>query len=189
MTQKSNGARSKLEALVWIALIVFIGYRIWPQGAAAFGYDALSAPAPSFDITTLEGSHIASDSLRGKVVLVNFWATWCAPCRFEMPGFQSVYQRQKNNGFIVLGITTDGDPDQVSRFIHEHNITYPVAIASPSLARQFGNSSVLPTSYLIDRNGHIRDEVDGYFASVALQSAVKRLLAEPQRGSAGRTSP
>jgi peroxiredoxin len=184
MASKSYRPTSRIEALVWIALIVFIGYRIWPQGAAAFGFNSENAPVPSFQLTALDGSSLSSESLRGKVVLVNFWATWCPPCRFEMPGFQAVYDSRKGRGFIVLGITTDGDRDLIDRFLAEHHITYPIAMASGSVVQSFGGVSVLPTSFLIDRNGRIRNEVRGVFASVALRSAVDHLLAEPPPAAA-----
>lgn len=165
---------------MWIALIVFIGYRIWPQGAAAFGFDSANAElAPAFQLTALGGESLSSNSLRGKVVLVNFWATWCPPCRFEMPGFQSVYDSRKDKGFVVLGIATDGDREAVDRFLTEHHITYPISMASGTVVQSFGGVNVLPTSFLIDRNGRIRNEVRGMFASVALKSAVDHLLAEP----------
>lgn len=179
MPTKSLRPTSRLEALAWIALIVFIGYRIWPQGAAAFGVASANAPSPSFQLTSIDGSSLSSDALRGKVVLVNFWATWCPPCQFEMPGFQSVYDSRKDRGFVVLGIATDGDRELVGRFLAEHHITYPMAMASGSVVQSFGGVNVLPTSFLIDRSGRIRNEVRGVFASVALEQAVDHLLAEP----------
>ena len=113
-------------------------------------------------------------------MLVNFWATWCPPCRLEMPGFQTVYDRKKADGFVVLGISTDtGGPDAVKRFLAERGITYPVAMASGGVVRRMGGADLLPTSFLIDRQGRIRHEVRGIFTSVALERAVDRLLATP----------
>jgi len=170
----------RFEAILWIAFAGFIGYRIWPQVGAAFGVDSGSAAHPSFQLTTLDGRSISSAELRGRVVLVNFWATWCAPCRVEMPGFQTIYDRKRANGFVVLGISTDaGEPDGVKRFLADHGIDYPVAMAAGGVAQRFGGVNVLPTSFLIDREGRIRNEVRGIFASVALEQAVNRLLGEP----------
>ncbi len=171
--------RLHLETILWIGFAAFIGYRIWPQAAAAFGVDSGDAALPSFQLTTLDGRSISSAELRGSVVLVNFWATWCPPCRLEMPGFQKVYDRKKANGFVVLGISTDaGGPDAVKRFLAERGITYPVAMASGGVAQRLGGVNLLPTSFLIDRQGRIRHEVRGIFASFALEQAVNRLLAE-----------
>lgn len=85
--------RRAVELVVWLALVSFIAWRIWPQIAAAFGIASANTAAPAFRLTALDGAPIDSRALRGKVVLVNFWATWCPPCRVEMPGFQSVYDR------------------------------------------------------------------------------------------------
>ena len=172
--------RARIEALAWVALVVFIGYRIWPQVAAAVGVDTASTVAPAFQLTTLDGRLVSSEQLRGRVVLVNFWATWCPPCRFEMPGFQAVYDRKRDEGFVVLGISTDaGGPDVVKRYLAEHDISYPVAMATGEVVRSFGGTNMLPKSFLIDRQGRLRHEVTGIFASVALEQAVSRLLAEP----------
>ena len=171
--------RLPIETLAWIALLAFIGYRAWPQAAAAFGVASTNAAAPAFQLTTLDGRVMTSDQLRGSVVLVNFWATWCPPCRVEMPGFQAVYDRNRSRGFVVLGISTDaGGPEAVQTFLAAHHITYPIAMASASELQGFGAVNVLPTSFLIDRQGKIRNEVRGVFASFALARAVDHLLGE-----------
>ena len=171
--------RLRWETLAWIALAAFVGSRLWPQVAAAFGIASTNAAAPAFAVSTLDGRTVTSAQLRGKVVLVNFWATWCPPCRIEMPGFEAVYQRKRSEGFVVLGISTDASgPDRVRAFLREREITYPVAMASASVVQDFGGASVLPTSFLIDRQGRIRNRVRGAFASFALEQAVDHLLAE-----------
>ena len=171
--------QARLEALFWLALAAFLGYRIWPQVAAAFGVASANAAAPDFQLTTLDGRVVSRDSLRGKVVLVNFWATWCPPCRVEMPGFQDVYDARKADGFTILGVSTDASGSQhVARYLWEHEITYPVAMASGGIVRAFGGARALPTSFLLDRQGRIRHTVTGIFTEVALDQAVRRLLAE-----------
>ena len=170
----------RLEALFWLALAAFLAYRIWPQVAAAFGVASANAAAPDFQLTTLDGAAVSRDALRGKVVLVNFWATWCPPCRVEMPGFQDVYDRKKAEGFTILGVSTDAAGSQhVGRYLLEHGITYPVAMASGGIVRDFGGVRALPTSFLLDRQGRIRHTVTGIFAELTLEQAVSRLLAEP----------
>lgn len=172
--------RARIEALLWLALAAFLGYRIWPQVAAAFGIASAGTAAPDFQLTTLDGTVVSRDALRGRVVLVNFWATWCPPCRVEMPGFQDVYDRKRPEGFTILGVSTDAAGSQhVARYLWEHEITYPVAMASGGIVRAFGGARALPTSYLLDRQGRIRHTVTGIFTEVALEQAVNRLLAEP----------
>ena len=172
-------AQARIEALLWIALVAFLGYRIWPQVAAAFGVASANAAAPDFTLTTLDGAPVSRDALRGQVVLVNFWATWCPPCRVEMPGFQDVYDRKKAEGFTIVGISTDAaGRAHVARYLREHGISYPVAMASGGVVRDFGGVRALPTSFLLDREGRVRHEVRGFFAELALEQAVERLLAE-----------
>jgi len=169
---------------VWVALLSFLGVRIWPQVAAAAGVASSNAAAPHIALTTLDGAAVSTESLAGKVVLLNFWATWCPPCRLEMPGFQRVYEQFRGDGFVVLGVSMDGGgSDGVRRFLTERHITYPVAMATPETIRGFGGVRLLPTSFLIDREGRIRNEVRGLFAFAALEQAIGRLLREPARRS------
>jgi cytochrome c biogenesis protein CcmG/thiol:disulfide interchange protein DsbE len=176
--------QARLEALFWVVLSLVVGYRTWPQVAATLGVASASREAPAFRLTTLDGMTVSRESLRGKVILVNVWATWCLPCRVEMPGFQSVYDRKRAEGFTIVGISTDAaGPQHVARYLSEHGITYPVAMAEAGVERAFGEGGVVPTSYLIDRRGRIRYTVTGIFASPALEQAVSRLLAEPAGAS------
>jgi peroxiredoxin len=175
-----------IEAILWVALLAFIGSRMWPQVAAAFGVQSAGEHAPDFHVTTLDGQQVSLASLRGKVVLVNFWATWCPPCRIEMPGFQRVYEAKRDKGFTIVGISTDAiGSGAVADFIRERGITYPIAMANAAVIRDFGGARTLPTSFLIDRDGRIRNEVKGIFASVTLEQAVGRLLAEAPSTSRG----
>ena len=174
--------RIRWESLLWLALLAFLGWRMWPQVAAAFGVASSNTAVPTFALTTLDGTPLSDSQLRGKVVLLNFWATWCPPCRVEMPGFQHTYERLRDRGFVVVGVAMDANGSAaVAQFLGDRHITYPVAMASPGIVSSFGGVSMLPTSFLIDRDGRIRNEVKGMFASVTLAQAVERLLAEPVR--------
>jgi cytochrome c biogenesis protein CcmG, thiol:disulfide interchange protein DsbE len=178
-TRSRNRTRFVLEALFWVAVIGFVGYRLWPQVAAAFALGAPGEEAPAFDVTTLEGEHVSLESLRGQVVLVNFWATWCPPCRVEMPGFERVYREKRDAGFVIVALSTDrGGPVEVERFLAERGITFPVAMAPRTVVNDFGGVRGLPTSFLIDREGRVRQTVTGIFAEPSLRMAVDRLLAE-----------
>jgi peroxiredoxin len=179
--------RVSWNALVWLLLLGFIGYRIWPQAAAALAVGARSDVAPEFTLPTLDGGEAVSlAALRGQVVLVNFWATWCPPCRLEMPGFERVYRDKQDRGFAVVALSTDrGSQAKVRDFAEDRGVTFPVAMATPELTRAYGGIRALPTSFLIDRSGRIRHEVTGFFAEPALRLAVDRLLAEAPGESVG----
>jgi len=179
----SPRARRLLEAVIWAAVLGFAGYRLWPQLAAALAVGGPREEAPAFEVRTLDGEWLALEELRGQVVLVNFWATWCPPCRVEMPGFERVYRERRGDGFVIVGLSADRTgPEGVRRFLEERDITFPVAMDHGPLARDFGGVRGLPTSFLIDRQGRIRHVVTGLFATTALRSAVDRLLAEPVSG-------
>jgi len=172
-----------VETLVWVVLLAFAANRFWPQVAAALNIGGSSADAPAFAVTTLAGDPISLESLRGQVVLVNFWATWCPPCRIEMPGFERVYREKRDQGFEIVALSTEGPGTAgVERFLEERGITFPVAMASREVVGDFGGVRGLPTSYLIDREGRVRHTVMGLFAEPALRMAVDRLLEEPFPG-------
>jgi peroxiredoxin len=175
-----------LNVIFWVLLLCYVGYRLWPQVAAALAVGAGTQEAPTFALQTLEGETVSLESLRGQVVLVNFWATWCPPCRLEMPGFERVYRDKQEQGFTIVGISTDRTgPGTVREFLEARGITFPVAMASGQVVRDFGGVRALPTSFLIDRQGRVRHQVSGIFAEPALRLAVDRLLTEEAEPAAG----
>ncbi len=180
---KKAVSRLSLGTLGWIVLLGWLTYQISPQVAAAFGAGSGSERMPEVSLRTLDGSPVTRESLEGKVVLVNFWATWCPPCRFEMPGFQRVYEEKKDRGFVILGISTDNAGERTVReFLRERGITYPVALATSRVVSDFGGVQALPTSFLVGRDGRVRQQVRGMFAEPTLRMAVNRLLDEPVPG-------
>jgi peroxiredoxin len=114
------------------------------------------APAPRVTLTTLAGAPLAMKDLRGKAVLVNFFATWCVPCQWEMPLMETLYRAYKNRGFEIVAISLDqGDPEGVRAFVQEKKLTYPVALdPRHEAARQFAITG-LPATFLIDPRGRI----------------------------------
>ena len=170
---------------LWIAVLGLLAWRFGPQLLAVTGLGAGDQPAPAFEVTTLDGQRIVSDSLAGKVVLVNIWATWCPPCRLEMPGFERVWKARRDEGFVVLGLATDRTGEAgVREYAKERGVTYPIAMATSEIVQAFGGYRGLPTSFLIDRDGVIRYRVVGFFAEPTLRGAVSRLLsASPSESS------
>jgi peroxiredoxin len=170
-----------IEGLLWLVVAVLFVWRITPQLRAAGGGPAGGGGFDARRVTLdlLNGTALPLDALKGQVVLVNFWATWCPPCRAEMPGIQAVFDARRARGFTVIGISTDQSSRQaVGAFLQEHHITYPVAMTTRETDAAFGGVNDLPTSFLLDRRGHIRYTVRGIFAPETLRDAVDRLLAE-----------
>ncbi len=167
------------EAALWVVVAVLFVVRVTPQLRAAVGWGGAGTDEPSVTFDLLGGGKLPLAQLKGQVVLVNFWATWCPPCRAEMPGLERVYEDRHAAGFTILGVSTDeGSRDKVAAFLQQHGITYPVAMASYETVAGFGGVNDYPTSFLIDRRGKVRYVVRGMFASPALRAAVDRLLAE-----------
>ena len=191
----SEGERpSRRRTLVWVerivtaAILLFVLYRLGPQLGALTGVGPDLGRTPSFSFVALDGTAIDSDALRGRVVVLNFWATWCAPCKLEVPSLQSLHEDRAADGVVVLGLATDvGREAPIRDFLAERDVTYPVGRATNAHRSAFGGIPAIPTTFLIDKDGVVRHRVIGYFAPPALRAAVARLLRE-EEGVAQATS-
>ena len=128
--------------------------------------------------TTVTGEVVRTDTLAGRVILVNAWATWCGPCVLEMPGFQRVQDELRDRGFLVIGISADQEgPEVVRAFAEEIGIRYPLTQGPHHvLGRLAAQVRGLPTSLLLDRDGSIARKVEGVFPEDELKRAVLELL-------------
>lgn len=166
--------RRAVEILFAVLLIGLLLYRFGPELRSQAG---LPARAPDLQLTTLSGDTLRLADLGGSVILVNFWATWCAPCRVEMPMLQDVWEDYRDRGFTVLGLYTDTGPIiDLASWFRGAGITYPLARATPAAIRGFGQGTVLPTSFLIDQDGRVVERVQGIYPESALRSVLDRLL-------------
>ena len=173
-----------LERIVTVGLLVFVAMRLGPQVGALMGVAPDQGQAPSYVLVTLDGDTVRSEELAGKVVVVNFWATWCIPCRLEMPSLQSLHDCHPEPDLVVLGFATDvGGEQEIRDFLAERGIDYPVGRATAAHRQAFGGIPGIPTTFLVDRAGLVRHKVVGYFAPPALNAAVNRLLAEGAPGT------
>ena len=177
------------ERLLTAMVLVFVFVRLGPQLGAFLGVGPDLGRAPDYTFQTLDGDWIESDALRGQVVVLNFWATWCGPCKLEMPTLQALHEDRAADGVVVLGLATDaGSGDAIAPFLAERDITYPVGRATQAHRQAFGGIPAIPTTFLIDRAGTVRHRVVGYLTSPALRVAVNRLLDEelpPESGPSG----
>jgi thiol-disulfide isomerase/thioredoxin len=169
-----------VEWAVTAALLVFVAVRLGPQLGALTGISFAPEPAPAYEFLSLDGDMIRSEDLAGRVVVLNFWATWCGPCKLEMPSLQKLHERRADDGVVVLGLSTDaGREAGIRAFLADRQITYPVGRATQAHRRAFGGIPGIPTTFIIDRSGSVRHKVVGYFAPPAMNAAVSRLLEEP----------
>ena len=137
--------------------------------------------APAFKLKASTGEELSLASLKGKVVLLNFWATWCGPCQVEIPWFIEFQQKYKDRGFEVVGVSFDDDGwISVRPYMASHKINYPIAIGSDELAQVYGGVDSLPTSFIIDRNGHIAAMHLGLVDKRDYQDEILKLLEDPK---------
>jgi peroxiredoxin len=123
---------------------------------------APTAPAPDFTLRTLDGQKLRLGEQRGRVVLVNFWATWCGPCRQEMPHLNKLYEKYKSSGFVLLGVNVDDDTRQAAGVADKLGVKFPVLPdADKRVSRQY-DLSAMPSTVLIDRDGKVRYLHRGY---------------------------
>ncbi|HVP38689.1 MAG TPA: TlpA disulfide reductase family protein [Candidatus Saccharimonadales bacterium] len=152
-------------------------------GAAGTGAEAGAAgaekpwPAPDFALATVGGGTVRLADLKGKVVLVDFWATWCPPCRKEIPHLVTLYQKYKDQGLEVVGLADDPrDHAQVAPFVARQKIPYTVAFSAENTADSFGGVVGYPTVFVINRTGQVVQKFIGYADEGNLEAAVKRQL-------------
>ncbi|MFQ5450193.1 MAG: TlpA disulfide reductase family protein [Nitrospinaceae bacterium] len=118
--------------------------------------------APGFVLKNLEGKRVRLDSFRGRVVLLNFWATWCAPCRLEMPSFEHLYRRYRSRGLTVLAVSLDKAADaRVRSFAEDYGLSFPVLLDPESRAERLYPSPSIPFTFVIDQSGRVVARVDG----------------------------
>jgi len=133
---------------------------------------------PDFSVKDLQGREVSSVDLRGKVVLVDFWATWCQPCKKEMPGYQKLLDSYGSRGFVVVGFKFDTmrDMEDPLQFASKIGVRYPLAVATEDVKQRFGGIEGLPTTMIYDRQGILRTKVIGFEYTDNIEQAVKPLL-------------
>jgi thiol-disulfide isomerase/thioredoxin len=135
-------------------------------------------PAPELNLTHIDGSEVSLQDHRGKVILVNNWATWCPPCKAEMPTLQAFYQEYVDKGFVLVAIEAGEPAEEVIQFVENYGITFPVWLDPSNLALTAFRNSALPSSYVIDQDGIVRLAWSGAINRSTLEQYVTPLLEE-----------
>jgi len=163
-------------------LLLIIGWYAFRSVAPSIDLTQRAEPAPEIARADMDGRAFRLSELQGNVVVVNFWATWCGPCRAEIPGFIDLQEEMRDQGVIFVGVAMDdGGFDTVRPYVEKHGINYTQIVGDGSLARRFGSTGVLPTTFLIDAEGRIRYQHEGLLLKMALRPALKELLEESKR--------
>ena len=163
--------RATRTALRWAGVLLALS-------GPALAAPTVGEPAPRLVVETLDGARIDLSTLHGKIVLVNFWATWCPPCRDELPALDEPYARYHSEGVELVGLSADRKRDKKDVLAMARRLHYPVAFASEARENGFGTPSVLPVTYLIDPDGIVRAVFlpTSKMSKQTLEAAVKPLL-------------
>ena len=158
MNHRRLGA-SKRSMRRWISSFAFV-LALLSVSAIALAQQGVGSRAPEIGLADMGGRQVRLSGLRGKVVLVNIWGTWCRPCREEMPFLDRLYQRYRQQGLVVVGVAQDSDRDAVQRFLRRSRVTYPIVHdGSHAVAQRYDQVSrerAMPRSFLVDRRGIVR---------------------------------
>jgi peroxiredoxin len=140
----------------------------------------LSGPAPDFTLTNLDGEKVKLSDLKGQVVMINFWASWCGPCRQEMPLLNDIYAGYKKAGFVLLGVNLDESADDAKAFLKKTPVNFPVLLDSQGKVADLYKNQAMPSSYFVDRKGNLVHLHQGYKPGeeAEYKRVIKKLLAQ-----------
>ena len=183
-SRKGIGAVPLILAVVVVLAGAFLLYRNWQTGqeAGKVGADTaagppVSGPAPPFSLPDTNGNIFSSAQLAGKPAVINFFATWCPPCKAEIPGFVEVYNKHRSKGLELVGISLDTDTrENLPGFLMSNKIGYRILFGDLATARAYGGVSALPTTIFVGKDGEIKNIHVGYMDKDAFDKEVMKLL-------------
>ena len=167
-----------------VALMLYFGFHQARRSGVAGAKLTGTALAPDFSLESLDGKTVRLSDLRGKAVLLNFWATWCGPCKIEMPWFVDLQKQYGSQGLQIVGVAMDdASKEDIAKFAKDMGVNYPILIGKDSVGDQYGGVPALPESFLISRDGKIVDKIVGLIGKGEIEDAVKKTLnAGPATG-------
>ncbi len=141
---------------------------------------SVEGPAPDFTLKALDGKNLKLSEMRGNVILLNFWASWCAPCRLEMPLLNDMHNKYKDLGFTVLGVNVEEDTNMPRRYIADRPVDFPILLDKTNQVSKLYKVIAMPTSVVIDRDGNMRYLHQGYQPGdeKKYKKMIKKLLRE-----------
>jgi cytochrome c biogenesis protein CcmG/thiol:disulfide interchange protein DsbE len=157
------------------------GPKAEPSATADLKPDAERKSAPDFELKDATGAPVKLSSLKGKVVLLNFWATWCGPCEAEIPWFIEFQQKYKDRDFTVVGVSMDDDGwKSVKPYMEKHKMNYPLVIGNEQVSTLYGGIDSLPTTFVVDRTGKVATSHSGLVDKADYESEILKLMDAPK---------
>jgi peroxiredoxin len=178
-------ARAAIKTLILISILVLADAG---TSAAVNGGSLVGSRAPEFALKDMSGSYVSVTALRGKVVVINFWATWCPPCRLEMPALNRLYKDYRDRGLVVIAVTTESSERGIKNYLKETHLSLPIVLDRDGrVSRVYGVFS-LPTSFVIDRSGTVVLHYmgDQNWDGLEVRSKIEALLERKARVPGGK---
>jgi cytochrome c biogenesis protein CcmG, thiol:disulfide interchange protein DsbE len=174
-----------MRKIIWIVIIAAVAFGLYqlgrhktPQSANGAPRGSVGAVAAPFSLKDIDGKPIELASYHGKVVLVDFWATWCVPCQAEIPHFVDFQNKFGSQGYQTVGISMDDGPEPVRGFYQKYNMNYPVVMGTEDVAKSYGGVLGLPVTFLIARDGKIAAKYVGETETEKIQQKLEELLKQ-----------
>jgi len=164
-----------------VAAMLFVGFHAARRSGAGGdeSLDVAGKPAPDFTLESLEGKNIQLSGYKGQAVLLNFWATWCGPCKIEMPWFVELQKEYGPQGLQIVGVAMDdASKEDIAKFVKEMGVNYPILIGKEAVGEQYGGVNVLPTTFFIDRDGKIVAREFGLQSRSLFVDNIKKALTQ-----------
>lgn len=166
-------------AAVVAAGLLYFGFHMARRSPSAQlgGFARFGKPAPDFMLESLDGQSMRLSDLRGKAVLLNFWATWCAPCKIEMPWFVELQNQYGSQGLQIVGVAMDdSSKDDIAKFAKDMGVNYPVLLGKEAVGEAYGGIPALPESFFIGRDGKVVDKIIGLKGKAEIEDSIQKAL-------------
>jgi peroxiredoxin len=168
----------RIRWTLWGAIVLLAAFVGWARLSATESLPTAGALASAWKLQDVNGKTISSADFKGKIIVLDFWATWCAPCRAEIPGFIELQKEFGKDGITIIGASVDGRDEiaTVKKFAEKFGVKYPVVLADRETVSAFGGIDVVPTTFIIDREGRIVSRHVGFTEKAELEKEIKLLL-------------
>jgi thiol-disulfide isomerase/thioredoxin len=189
---RSRNPLALVVVAVVAAVMLYIGFHMArrSEGTEVSPIMSKSMPAPDFTLESLDGKSMRLSDLRGKAVLLNFWATWCGPCKIETPWLVELQNQYGGQGLQVVGVAMDDSgKDEIAKFAKDMGVNYPVLLGKEAVGDEYGGVAALPESFFIGRDGKIVDRIIGLKGRADIEDSIKKALSTQASASQTETAP